>query len=254
MRVALLIPGEPRFCKEFDQFLENLQGYDQVDWFVWLWQESQCEEHRGVDVVAPSWRQLDHNTTRARIQQHLPVQHQLINLTIARKELYPAPQFYRKDGSTSVERVWGMYTSLQQCDLTRRAHEQTLDSPYDLVIRTRPDLGLTAPLDLNVCRNYLKQNPSTIITPRNAVHGYNHKTNDMMAVGPSDIMSTYCNLVDHVIEYHDRLGMIYHPETMLAFHMHMQGIKNHNSTFDIMLRKFGTVINNAYRSDYGRWA
>jgi hypothetical protein len=255
MRVALLIPGEPRFCKEFDQFLQNLQGYHQVDWFVWLWQNSQCEEHRGVDVVAPSWRQLDHSTTWARIQQHLPVQHQLINLTIARKELYPSPQVGNKAGETSVERMWGMYTSLRECDLARRAHEQSLGQRYDLVIRTRADLGLASPLDLKNCLEYLEQNPQTIMTPHNDIHGYGHRTNDMMALGLSEAMTTYCDLAQHLLTYHHNMGILYHPETMLAFHMAHQGIANHNKdSYQVILRRFGTVEQGAYRSDYGRWA
>jgi hypothetical protein len=255
MRVALLIPGEPRFCREFDQLLENLQGYDQIDWFVWLWQDSQSEAYRGVDVVAPSWRHLDHSITWDRIQQRLPAQHQLINLTIAHKALYPAPEIHRTDGSTNIARVWGMYTSLQQCDLTRRAHEQTLNKPYDLVIRTRPDLGLSQPLDLRHCQEYLKLNPATIMTPSNDIHGYRHVTNDMMALGLSEAMTTYCNLAQHILEYHNTMDVIYHPETMLAFHMHQQGLANHNTdSYQVILRRFGAVEQGVYRSDYGRWA
>lgn len=255
MRVALLLPGEPRFCREFDQLLENLRGYTSVDWFVWLWQSSQCEEHRGVDVVAPSWRYLDHSIARDRIRQRLPAQHRLINLTIADKALYPPPQVVNKAGETSVERMWGMYTSLKECDLHRRAYEQASGQTYDLVIRTRTDLGLTATLDLEQCLEYLEKNPQTIMTPSNDIHGYGHQTNDMMALGKSGAMSTYCDLVQHIPEYHRTMGIVYHPETMLAFHMAHRGLTNHNSnSYEVMLRRFGSVERNAYRSDYGRWA
>lgn len=255
MKAALLLPGEPRFCSEFDLLLENLRGYDQVDWFVWLWQDSQCEEHRGVDVVAPSWRHLDYQPTHDRLISYLPAGHRLINLSIVDKSAYPAPQVHNKAGETSVERMWGMYTSVRECDLQRRAHEQATGENYDLVIRTRPDLGLAAPLDLKACWEYLKKNPSTVMTPSNEVHGYGHKTNDMMAMGLSGAMTTYCDLAQYIVEYHYRLGLIYHPETMLAFHMAAHGLANHNvNSYEVVLRKFGAVERDAYRSNYGRWA
>ena len=255
MRVALLLSGEPRFCSEFDLFLENLRGYDQVDWFVWLWRDSQCEEHRGVDVVAPSWRHLDYRSTHDRLASYLPTGHQLTELSIVDKSAYPAPQVHHKAGETSVERMWGMYNSLYQCDLTRRACEQRTGQPYDLVIRTRPDLGLSAPLDLVHYKQLLDQNPSTVVTPTNHVHGREHKTNDMMAMGLSDSMSIYCDLAKYIVDYNQQLGVIYHPETTLAFHMHTQGLKNYNrDSFEVVLRAHGSVVNNVYRSNYGRWA
>jgi hypothetical protein len=255
MRVALLLPGEPRFCREFDLLLENLRGYTTVDWFVWLWQDSQCEEHRGVDVVAPSWRHMEYETAHSRLNSYLPAGHQLINLSIENRSSYPPPRVHHKAGETSVERMWGMYTSVRECDLQRRVHERATGQPYDLVIRTRPDLGLAAPLDLEHCLEYLKQNPQTVITPSNEVHGYGHKTNDMMALGQSSAMSTYCDLAQYIVEYHHKLGLIYHPETMLAFHIAAQGLTNHNKdSYEVVLRKFGAVERDAYRSDYGRWA
>lgn len=254
MRVAMLIPGEPRFCREFDSFLDNLRGYTSIDWFVWLWQSSQSEVDRGVDVVAPSWRSLNHAAAHARLVKLLPQGHTLASLTIADRSHFPPPQVHNKAGETNVARMWGMYNSLDQCDLARRSHEQTVAQPYDLVIRTRPDIGLTAPLDLMSYRHFLDQNPSTVITPHNEVHGYGHRTNDMMAMGLGQAMSVYCNLAQHIVHYH-QLGLIYHPETMLAFHMQARGLTNHNTdTFEVSLRKLGSVVDGAYRSDYGRWA
>jgi hypothetical protein len=257
MRVALLLPGEPRFCSEFDLFLENLRGYDQVDWFVWLWKDSRSEEHRGVDLVAPSWQHLEHQTTHDRLVSYLPPGHQLTKLSIVDKSQHPsAPQVvHRKAGETSVERMWGMYTSIRECDLLRRAQEQAQGQNYDLVIRSRPDLGLVQPLDLAACWEYLQKNPQTVITPSNEVHGYGHKTNDMMAIGLSSAMTTYCDLVQHIVEYHHRLKLIYHPETMLAFHMAEQGLTNHNKgSHEVAFRRLGTVDGKVYRSNYGRWA
>jgi len=40
MKAAILIQGDPRFCSEFDLFLKNLQGFDQVDYFMYMWKDS----------------------------------------------------------------------------------------------------------------------------------------------------------------------------------------------------------------------
>jgi hypothetical protein len=77
----------------------------------------------------------------------------------------------------------------------------------------------------------------------------------MMALGTSEAMSTYCDLAQYILEYHHKLGLIYHPETMLAFHMLAQGLANHNdNSYQVVLRQLGSVERDAYRSNYGRWA
>jgi hypothetical protein len=254
MRVALLISGEPRFCREFDLFLDHLRGHGTVDWFVWLWQGSQSEgDSRGLDVVAPCWRHLDYQTAHNRLTQLMPSNHTLARLTIADRLQYPPPTVHNKAGETSVERMWGMYSSLYQCDLSRRAHEQNLAQPYDLVVRIRPDLGLNAPLDLVQYKQLVTENPSTVITASNHIHGYGHRINDMMAIGNSTAMSTYCDLAQHIVDYHDRDHIIFHPETMLAYHLKQQGLVS-RELYEVVLRQFGSVVDDAYRSDYGRWA
>ena len=40
MKAAVLIQGDARFCREFDLFLENLKGFDQVDYFMYLWKNN----------------------------------------------------------------------------------------------------------------------------------------------------------------------------------------------------------------------
>ena len=203
--------------------------------------------------MAPSWQQLDYQTARDRLTGLMPQNHSLITLTIAHRADFPPPEVRNKDGHTSVARVWGMYTSLHQCDLTRRTHEQNLAQPYDLVIRIRPDLGLGAALDLARCQQLIDHNPLTVLTPSNHVHGYEHKINDMMAIGSSAAMSTYCDLAQRIVDYHDQDNLIFHPETMLAYHLKRQGLES-RASYEVVLRQFGSVIDGAYRSDYGRWA
>lgn len=254
MKIAMLLPGEPRFCREFDQLLSNLQtsGHS-VDWFVWLWQCSPRDIRANFDVVSPWWQTAVAESIRLRMQHLLPPGHQVVNCTVNSKQDWPAPRVNNKAGETDVERAWGMYASLYQCDLARQAREAQ-QGPYDLVIRTRPDLGLSAPLDLAAVRALLDQTPNGVITPKNEVHGYGHRINDMFAIGSSQTMAVYAALSKYIPGYLAQ-GLIYHPETMLGFHLANQGLANLDMGLQVELRKTGKFLDNGgYISNYGRWA
>ena len=80
---------------------------------------------------------------------------------------------------------------LKKCDLAR----QQSDNNYDLIIRSRPDIGIDAPLDLVQIHNFLEQNPNYLITP---INRRNCGFNDMFAVGLPNTIKTYCEAVDHI--------------------------------------------------------
>ena len=63
MKAAILLQGDPRFCAEFDLFLENLKGFDQVDYFMYMWEDSPSTVdllgNSGHQVVAPAWQHIN---------------------------------------------------------------------------------------------------------------------------------------------------------------------------------------------------
>ena len=36
MKIAILLPGQPRFTGDFNNFISNINGYEQADWFVYI--------------------------------------------------------------------------------------------------------------------------------------------------------------------------------------------------------------------------
>lgn len=254
MRIAAIMAGEPRFCREFDLFIDSLKNYQQVDWYMFFWSNSRAGGTHGFDLVAPQWLSVDRTWAIEKLRSTLPTSHRIVGLVLADRNSVQTPQIANKAGETNVERMWGMYNSLQQADLLRRSAEQQLGR-YDLVIRARPDVGLTGTVDLEQLAQLVEQNPRALITPTAEVHGYGHRINDMIAFGSSESMTVYCDAVQWIPEYYNR-GLIFHPETMLAYHCAQQGLDVIQKDFgSIVLRKLGTQIpNGPYISDYGRWA
>jgi len=251
MRVAAVMGGEPRFCREFDLFLNSLGGVA-VDWFMYFWSNSRAGGTHGFDLVAAPWLMPDPAWAHAKLAQELPPNHRVIALEFADRNSIVTPQISKKAGETDAERMWGMYNSLKGADLLRRQHEAEYGA-YDLVIRARPDVGLSGSLDLE--RLFAESNPLSLYTPDNEQHGYGHRINDMIAVGTSRSITAYCDAVDW-IPYYYRQGVIFHPETMLAVHCQQMNLAVQPRDWgQVVLRKLGQQIpNGAYISDYGRWA
>lgn len=254
MRVAAIMAGEPRFCREFDLFLNNLTNYQSVDWYMFFWANSRAGGTHGFDLVAPNWLNVDREWAMEKLKSVLPETHRIAGLVLADRTQVVTPNITNKAGETDVERMWGMYNSLHQVDLLRRSAEQQLGD-YDLVIRARPDVGLRGPIDLKELSEIVATNKRAIITPNTEVHGYGHRMNDMIAFGSTHSMTAYCNAVQWIPEYHNR-GLIFHPETMLAYHCRAQQLEVIEKDFgELVLRKLGTQVpNGPYLSNFGHWA
>lgn len=254
MRIAAIMAGEPRFCREFDLFVDSLKNYESVDWYMFFWANSRAGGTHGFDLVAPKWLDVDREWAIEKLRTSLPENHRIVGLVLADRTQVQTPDIVHKAGETNVERMWGMYNSLHQADLLRQSAETRLGA-YDLVIRARPDVGLRGSVDLGELCDIVKDNPRALITPNTEIHGYGHKINDMIAFGSSNSMTVYTDAVHWIPEYHSR-GLIFHPETMLAYHCAAQKLDVVEKNFgEIVLRKLGTQIpNGPYLSDFGRWA
>lgn len=255
MRVAAIMAGEPRFCKEFDLFLDSLGPDVQVDWFMYFWSNSRQGGTHGFDLVAAPWLKPDQHWAYEKLEKELPHGHRVRSLVFADRHRVRAPNIVNRAGETSVERMWGMYNSIHQADRLRRSWETTNNFEYDLVIRTRPDVGYTGTIDLEAVHKLLENNPKRLVTPNKEIHGYGYRMNDMLAIGTSSSMTSYCDCVNWIPRYHAQ-GLIFHPETQLAFHCEQQGLEVIPMDFgNTVLRQMGQQIpNGPYLSDYGRWA
>jgi hypothetical protein len=273
MKVAVLLQGEPRFCAEFDQFLENLSEYDSVDYFICTWKNSDVDGRilasQGHRIVPPSWQNIDYNWAIEKFKELLPAGHQVINLDlIDQNSIQKEPITNNAAVETVQSNVWKMFYSLFKANEAKKEHETKNGFTYDLVIRARPDVALTNVINLRAIRDDLNTRPSIMI-PQNKRCGYGVYICDLFGIGSSANMDTYCNIYNEALDHHAR-GVIFHPETMLARHLSHHGLSYDPGPFHIEFRYLGLwtdtntgqtwdggsppdLFNKTYYSKFGRW-
>jgi len=276
LKVAVLIQGEPRFCQEFDFFLENLVGYDHVDWFFYLWKTSDSSQTvQGTDghiLVADRWQNIDINWAIDKLQSNLPENHYVAGIEIADQHTIPIPVIKRKLGyGVNVPNVWKMWHSQYKVNQMRLDYEKENDVFYDVVIRTRPDVALLDIVNVKVVNDHLVKNPNLVIIPKNRLVGETMERVmcDLVGISNSQNMTTYTDLINHALEY-NRLGEEFHPENLLSCHLTKQGLERGLADFSIEMRWLGDwqnihtrdivpvhKIKNGkdfkYTSRFGRW-
>lgn len=249
MRTALLLSGNARFCAEFDMQLDNLKN-SCIDWIVVLWTRKFGDGSFKNELISPSWNAPTANDARRIIESKLPPNHSLVHIELVDPIEFPALTKNYKRIDCNVESLFHQYWMLHKCDLAR---QQT--GEYDLVIRSRPDIGLTAPIDLQRVHDFLEQHPKYIITPSNH---RNCGFNDMFAIGLPNTIKTYCEAVNHIDHFNLTLNVQLHSELMIATILQSQGLLWPLTNFEVSLRQQGIGStrfedNDPFIPTFGRW-
>jgi hypothetical protein len=231
MKTALLLSGNPRFSKDFDSQLDNLQNCD-VDIFIVLWQRQQ-----GLDPkISENWCNLQSgDQIIAKLSPHIPTRYTIKYAEVLLEDQFgPLPFAYESFNSTPIN-VWQQYNILKYCDSKRKQF-----GDYDLIIRSRTDLGLSEPIDLPLAYNSLLNYPKCIWTPRNQRYGYpvdfgffRSGFNDQFAIGLQPTMEIYTNAVDEFDSMY-RAGIKYNPEYLLQTHLYRNGISWPPTSWEIV--------------------
>jgi ribosomal protein S18 acetylase RimI-like enzyme len=275
MKVAILLHGEPRFCAEFDLFLKNLTGYDQVDWFMYLWKNNNSTANlmssQGHRVVAPCWQTINKEWALDRFKQYLPINHNVVSLELADQTSVPVVTVESNKCETVIfNNVWKMWYSQYMANKLKIAHEQENNFKYDLVIKIRPDVALLNQIDLKHMKQYFDKESNLVLMSHNKRCGYGVSISDTNAITTSDNMNIYADIYNQALDHHAR-GCIFHPETMLAKHLEYNGLVYAPSDFGVDFRSLGfwtdintgetwkssnvpTWHNKYYTSDFGRWS
>ena len=144
MRVAVLVSGEPRFCKEFELFVDKLTGYTRVDWFFYMWRNNRLHPWFGEGLIAPNWRNSNYDWAEKKIKENLPEGHYISRLVLADQDsvevLMPTINWHQKH-------FWKEYYLIKMCDRMRQQQELIIGE-YDLVIRVRPDVSADNKINL----------------------------------------------------------------------------------------------------------
>lgn len=204
MKTALLLSGEPRFCADFDVQLKNLAN-SEIHWYVALWKKDYTDapgdythptnlQSNYVDrFISPLWRNAHSLEETANIiRNRLPQGHFLSAVTLI------DPDDFNKEVPQSELLGADSYPSrtLRQWYMVKKSWELLAENggEYDLVLKSRPDLGLSPTVDLKSIYDSLIVKQNTLIgewyKPRNP--------NDMWAIGLQKDMQTYCNVLDHL--------------------------------------------------------
>jgi hypothetical protein len=243
MKVAVTISGLPRFTKDFDDLLESLQDYDQIDWFFYLWTN-------GTDqFVPPIWNTMNVDQMRAKIESNLPEGHKIAHLSLNEVPEYKVEREPPQNPWTVIKGVWYMHLGFKRVNEVREQYEKD-NGVYDIVVRARTDVGIT-PISLRQSYEYIAKNPNTILMPsNNKITQF--RVSDLTALGSSKAMSVYSSMFDYMLGYHDR-GVLYHPETLTGYHLHVNGITAPDVPeldFHIYLRSHKMPDGSM---DFGRW-
>lgn len=220
MKVAVLIPGSPRFCSEFDKFISGLVNYSSVDYFCYLWSNNPLPDKPGgydeYRLLTDQWRDPNPSWAQEKIKSNLPNGHHLRGLKFADSSNLVYPKV--TPHGAVVWSVWRMHYSWHQVDLMRQEYEY-YNQPYDLVIRARPDCGIVGKID---CEKYSQT--ENIYVPNHGWHGLGHSICDIMALGNSHNMKIYNSVVNNSLTYVENGWIPFHPETILAFHLKMNNL------------------------------
>lgn len=245
MKVAVLISGQPRFTREFDEFLSKIKNYDQLDFFFYLWNSKPADS----EFIPPSWPDsLD--AVRSKILLHLPANSNIARIDIVNQPPYNPGRSYNLTPWTNEKNMWYMYYGLKQVNRLREEWEAA-NGPYDLVIRARPDVGVRDSLDCAAMKEFVTNNPNCVLVPNNHRHGINISVNDMIGVGSSSLMSTYASVLDKMDEYHDA-GIPYHNETLLGHHLNVNNIQYPTNNIEVLFREYHHPHHG--KKDFGNWA
>jgi len=245
MKAAILISGQPRFTREFDEFLFKLTGYDHLDFFFYLW-DSKASDSEFIPTTWPDTLE----GIKSKILSNLPPNSNIARLEIVAQPEYSPTKEYNLTPWTNASNMWRMFYGIKQVNQLREDWEKA-HGEYDLVIRARPDVGLGNMLDLKESKEYLNLNPDAILVPNNHRHGINISINDMIGIGSSSTMSIYARVFDHLDQYHDD-RVSYHNETLLGHHLNVNNIKYPANNINVVFREYHHPHHGKY--DYGRWA
>jgi hypothetical protein len=235
MKIAILLPGQPRFTEDFRLFLSNIKGYYQADWFVYI-TNNNVPTKENVKI-ASSWGNFDSDWAYEKIKSMLPVNNVIRSYQISDADLQVFPPVNNLFQVLDSNVTFKMFYNIYRADQARQQYEQTHNFKYDLVIRTRADLGLESEVnlrDLNITENQ-------IVMPTNGWHG-SPAGNDQFAIGRSKEMSIYGTLYTRIKEYNNK-GLHFHPESMVAHNLSVHNIQVRKGQFIADIRRHPMIEN-----------
>jgi hypothetical protein len=224
MRIAILLPGQPRFTKDFTNFLTNLKGYDSADWFCYITNNNRTDDVSQDVSISNEWMTFDPTEAKNRLQSYLPNNNHIRAFEISNCEEIAMPAIPRQS------HYKGWY-NIYRANQLRLSYGQE----YDMVIRARSDVGINEPFNLqNIDPKALNQ---SIIMPGNQWAGAGgYEACDQFAICSPDHMNIYADLANKVEGYLNENLFGYNPEALLGLHLSRNNVPTVKGEYTISLR------------------
>lgn len=234
MRIAVLLCGQPRFRKDFNDFLTNLKGFDAADYFCYFTPDNTAETEEKMPMEF--WRQiLDKTISRNFLQSLLPA-----NSTIQEFELSDSDYISLPSEPAGVTNpMYKAWYNLYQVNQLRIKFQQENNIQYDMIVRARPDVGLLDELDVSqlVGSEYL-------IIPKNKIASHwtpnSPRMCDQFSLGGDRAMNVYCNMIQTTgTNPYTQNREMWNAESAHGYHMITNNISVASANFRISLRGDG---------------
>jgi len=230
MKIAILLSGQPRFTQEFQLFLDNLVGYDQADWFVYMTNNNHDPFKDNRIKIPETWINYEIDWARETITRNLPPNNFLRRFEISNvhEQIFPT---LREEHLSGNQAIFKMHYNIFKTNQLREEYETSYNFKYDAIVRARPDVGLNQIIDLR------KFDLSTrgVFMPCPFYGHPGRESNDLIGFGNSEVMSIYSNALHHFKEYSDA-GEIVCPETLLSRHLITNNVSRIKSDFSHIFR------------------
>lgn len=224
MKIAICYSGhgdrlEPN---HFNQQLSMYKNYTHIDLFFSLWNGNNA-------AIENSIRQIVSDKLSGSHQLYFEWKDEITECPLTHTQCDEICQHYQPI------RWYSQYTGIKNADLLR----QRYSNDYDMVIRSRLDIGLEGNVDFELWNERLKT--IDVIYPR-SWNWYMFWTetrkmiNDQFFIARPETMSRLVNLVDRMDEYIDA-GCRFHGESLMWWNTHYGCSARYElCTFDTVLR------------------
>jgi len=119
-----------------------------------------------------------------------------------------------KHNNHLIERFYGQFYNIQQCNELRKEYETSNNIEYDIIIRARPDVFFFSEIEDSDIE-YIYENNSVGI-PVEYFKIWSTKTTDVFAMGNRYVMDKYCQAFDTVLESNYIIG---ESESVVDYHI-----------------------------------
>ena len=206
MKIALYISGRSKlYNKWLSKQLKN-NSHHEIDVFCSLNEEQNEEIETLLNPVKINW-------------ERYTLLERWSNIT-------------HKHESTKPQNMCSMYFHNKKAFELIEKHMLDNNIKYDLIVKFRPDIMSEYFPEFSSAEN------NEVYTPSEHVFGW-PGINDMIAFGNFEAMKVYSNMYDYIGEYISK-NVLFHPETMLRYHLDNKGItiKNFNYKYDLDKERF----------------